>query len=62
MLASPDAVSNGGVRARVPAEEDRARIVGPMRDYAHLHPEARSQGSVIGLEKVLEGHFPCRGE
>ena len=62
LLASPDPSSNGGARACVPPEEDRARIVGLMRDYVHRHPEARSQDSVMGLGKALEGHFPCRGK
>ena len=62
LLASPDPASNGGARACVPAQEDRARIVGLMRDYAHRHPEARGQDSVTGLGKALEGHFPCRGK
>lgn len=51
-----------GVRACVPPEEDRARIVGLMCDYVHRHPEARGQDSVMGLGQVLERHFPCRGE
>jgi hypothetical protein len=62
LLASPDPTINGGVRACVPPEEDRARIVGLMRDYVHRHPEIRSQDSVMGLGMALEGHFPCRGK
>jgi Rap1a immunity proteins len=60
LLASPDPVSNGGTPACVPADYDRGRIVGLMREYARHHPESRGLSSPDGLGLALKGRFPCR--
>ena len=59
LLASPDPTSNGGARACVPPDEDRARIVGLCATMCIAIPKPAAKKR-HGLGKALEGHFPCR--
>lgn len=62
LLASPDPVTNGGMRTCVPAQENRAHVVDLLRDYVRQHPDAHDMDLVAALGQALQRHFPCRGK
>jgi hypothetical protein len=59
-LASTDPIMNGGNRACVPPEADRAQIIRLVRTYAAQNGAANDISALEGVGAALKDRYPCR--